>query len=92
MTRNIITKSLLWSGIGSLIATLSHLIPFNIPVLLLFIPLTYIFPQLGQTGAEVTYGFAWLQIHASWVWIALLIWHFVVLFPFVLLILYLKQP
>lgn len=72
-----------WSALLSLIVTLSHLVPFNIPVLLLFIPLTFVFPQLSRTGAEVTYGFAWLEIHALWVWGVLFVWHFIVLFPIV---------
>ncbi|MCU0495698.1 MAG: hypothetical protein MUD01_29290 [Chloroflexaceae bacterium] len=88
-------KLVLWVGILSLIVTLSHLIPFNIPVLLLFLPLTFVFPQLAQTGAEVTYGFAWLEIHAFWVWAVLFIWHFILLLPivwlFLLLVRKLKQ-
>lgn len=64
VTKSIIMKALIWSSVLSLIVTLSHLIPFNIPVLLLFIPVTLVFPQLARTGAEVTYGFAWLEIHA----------------------------
>jgi hypothetical protein len=78
-------KALIWSSVLSLIVTLSHLIPFNIPVLLLFIPVTLDFPQLARTGAEVTYGFAWLEIHAFWVWVVLFVWHFILVFPIVFL-------
>ncbi|MEM9806570.1 MAG: hypothetical protein AAF959_14945 [Cyanobacteria bacterium P01_D01_bin.56] len=81
MTKPILLKTLLWSTVLSIIITLSHHIPLNIPVLLLFLPLTIIFPQLSQTGEEVTYGFAWLEIHAPWVWVALFIWHFLVCLP-----------
>lgn len=81
-------KALAWSGVLSLLVTLSHLVPFNVPVLLLFIPLTFVFPQLAETGPDVTYGFLWLEIHARWVWITLFTWHFVLLFPVCLLTLY----
>lgn len=74
-------ETILWSALWSLILTLSHLIPFNIPVLLLFVPLTFVFPALSATGPEVTYGFAWLQIHVWWVWAVIFVWHFIVLTP-----------
>lgn len=81
MAKPILFKALLWSSVLGLIVTLSHHIPLNIPVLLLFLPLTIIFPQLSQTGEEVTYGFAWLEIHALWVWVVLFIWHFLICLP-----------
>ncbi len=92
MTKSIFTKVIIWSSISSLVVTLSHLIPFNIPVLLLFVPVTFVFPQLSQTGAEVTYGFAWLQIHAFWVWVVLFVWHFILICPLVFLVLMLRKP
>ncbi len=91
MTKSIITKILAWTSVLSLIVTLSHLIPFNIPVLLLFIPVILVFPQLARTGAEVTYSFAWIQIHALWVWAVLFIWHFILLFPIIFLFFRLRK-
>ena len=85
MARRTIEKTVVGSIALSVIVTLSHLIPFNIPVLLLFLPLTAVFPQLAQSGAEVTYGFAWLQIHAFWVWIVIFVWHLILLSPLVYL-------
>lgn len=86
MAKRILTTTFLCASTLSLVITLSHHIPFNIPVLLLFIPLTWIFPELGQSGAAVTYGFAWLEIHALWVWLALFIWHLILVLPVTLLI------
>ncbi|WP_338431631.1 hypothetical protein [Synechococcus elongatus] len=71
----------------SLAITLGHLIPFNIPVLLLFIPIALLFPQLASSEEEVTYGFAWLEIHAWWVWAILFVWHSILTFPIVFLFL-----
>ncbi len=79
-------KILFWSVLWSLGLTLSHLIPFNVLALLLFIPLTLIFPQLGETGDEVTIGFAWLEIHATWVWGVIFAWHLFILIPLIALI------
>lgn len=84
-------KLILLTLTGSLVMTLSHIIPFNIPMLLLWVPVTYVFPQLASNGPEVTYGFAWIQIHANWVWGVLFLWHFIILFIPALLIYLLRS-
>jgi len=53
-------------------------------MLLLFIPLTLFFPSLGRSGEAVTYGFAWLEINQSWVWVLLFAWHIVIILIFLL--------
>ena len=78
------TKLLVWSVLGSLFLTPTHLIPLNVPMLLLFIPLTLFFPSLGRSGEAVTYGFAWLEINQSWVWVLLFAWHIVIILIFLL--------
>lgn len=59
--------------------TLSCAIPFN-PLLLTLLPMTAIFPQIGQTGPAVEIGFAWLVVKQSWVWAAILAYYFVIVF------------
>ena len=70
--------------VGSLVITPTHLIPLNVPMLLLFLPLTLFFPSLGSSGEAVTYGFAWLEINQSWVWVLLFAWHIIIILMFLL--------
>ena len=60
------TRTAHYALIGSVVLTLSVHFPFNLPVMLLWVPVTLVFPQLATTGEEVTYGFAWVQIHKVW--------------------------
>ena len=79
------TKLLVWSVLGSLFLTPTHLIPLNVPMLIIFIPLTLFFPSLGSSGEAVTYGFAWLEVNQSWVWVVLFLWHTCIIFTFLLI-------
>jgi hypothetical protein len=51
-------SSVYLSAVLSVALTVSHLFCVaNLPALLLFVPLTKVFPQLSRTGPNVQYGF-----------------------------------
>ena len=63
--------------------TASHLMPFNIPALIAFVPLASVFPSLGQTGDAIEIGFAWVEVKQTWVWVALFVYHFLIFFALI---------
>jgi hypothetical protein len=68
---------------ASVVFTASHLIPFNIPALLVYYLLATIIPELGHTGDAVEIGFAWVTVKQTWVWILLLLYHFFIFFALI---------
>jgi hypothetical protein len=75
MARTLGTAAVI-SLVASVLFTASHLIPFNLPALLVYYPLGTLIPELGHTGDAVEIGFAWVVIKQSWVWAVLFAYHF----------------
>lgn len=72
----ILATAVVVSLLASAVLTASHLIPFNIPALCVYLPLGMLVPELGRTGDAVEIGFAWVAVKQTWVWVVLFVYHF----------------